>query len=84
MTFASNPNIKLDKYIIQVVSSGNDLSALKANIELLDKMYEDISIIVMCDGQTIYAQKPEKLSADAGSKAAAKKKGFFTKLFGRK
>ena len=27
MTFANNPNVKLDKYIIQVVSGGNDLSA---------------------------------------------------------
>lgn len=85
MTFGANPNVKLDKYIIQVVSGGNDLSAFKANIEQLDQMYDDISIVVMCDGKLVYGQmetvQPQTSNTE---EKKAEKKGFFAKLFGKK
>lgn len=87
MTFANNPNVKLDKYIIQVVSGGNDLSAFKNNIEQLDQMYDDISIVVMCDGKLIYGEinnTQEKANTDKPLVKDEPKKGFFAKLFGKK
>ena len=87
MTFAKNPNVKLDKYIIQVVSGGNDLSAFKNNIEQLDQMYDDISIVVMCDGKLIYGEMnntQEKANTDKPLVKDEPKKGFFAKLFGKK
>ena len=86
MTFAANPNVKLDKYMIQVVSGGNDLSALKNNLELLDQMYDDISIVVMCDGELIYGymETAQPKAVPVEEKKKAEKKGFFAKLFGKK
>jgi len=87
MTFATNPKVKLDKYIIQVVSGGNDISAFKNNIELLDQMYDDISIVVMCDGKLIYGEMnntQEEANADKPLKKEEPKKSFFAKLFGKK
>jgi len=87
MTFANNPNVKLDKYIIQVVSGGNDLSAFKNNIEQLDQMYDNISIVVMCDGKLIYGEMnntQEKANTDKPLVKDEPKKGFFAKLFGKK
>lgn len=87
MTFANNPNVKLDKYIIQVVSGGKDLSAFKNNIEQLDQMYDDISIVVMCDGKLIYGEMnntQEKANTDKPLVKDEPKKGFFAKLFGKK
>ena len=87
MTFANKPNVKLDKYIIQVVSGGNDLSAFKNNIEQLDQMYDDISIVVMCDGKLIYSEMnntQEKVNTDKPLVKDEPKKGFFAKLFGKK
>ena len=87
MTFANNPNVKLDKYIIQVISGGNDLSAFKNNIEQLDQMYDDISIVVMCDGKLIYGEMnntQEKANTDKPLVKDEPKKGFFAKLFGKK
>ena len=85
MTFASNPNVKLDKYIIQVVSGGNDLSAFKNNIELLDQMYDDISIVVMCDGKLVYGQmETAQPQTPRTEEKKTEKKGFFAKLFGKK
>ena len=87
MTFANNPNVKLDKYIIQVVSGENDLSAFKNNIEQLDQMYDDISIVVMCDGKLIYGEMnntQEKANTDKPLVKNEPKKGFFAKLFGKK
>lgn len=87
MTFANNTNVKLDKYIIQVVSGGNDLSAFKNNIEQLDQMYDDISIVVMCDGKLIYGEMnntQEKANTDKPLVKDEPKKGFFAKLFGKK
>ena len=87
MTFANNPNVKLDKYIIQVVSGGNDLSAFKNNIEQLDQMYEHISIVVMCDGKLIYGEMnntQEKANTEKPLVKDEPKKGFFAKLFGKK
>lgn len=87
MTYENNPNVKLDKYIIQVVSGGNDLSAFKNNIEQLDQMYDDISIVVMCDGKLIYGEMnntQEKVNTDKPLVKDAPKRGFFAKLFGKK
>lgn len=84
MTFASNPNVKLDKYIIQVVSGGNDLSAFKTNIELLDQMYDDMSIVIMCDGKLIYGQMEAAQPQTSPAEKKTEKKGFFSKLFGKK
>ncbi len=85
MTFGANPNVKLDKYIIQVVSGGNDLSAFKANIEQLDQMYDDISIVVMCDGKLVYGQmETAQPQISNTEEKKAEKKGFFAKLFGKK
>lgn len=87
MTFANNPNVKLDKYIIQVVSGGNDLSAFKNNIEQLDQMYDNISIVVMCDGKLIYGEMnntQEKANTEKPLVKDEPKKGFFAKLFGKK
>ena len=74
--------IKYDKYIIQVISNGNDLTDLKNNIEQLDKMYDDISIVLMCDGKTIYAGEEERAKQTTATKEnSVKKKGFFERLF---
>ena len=59
MTFANNPKTKLDKYIIQIISGGEDLEAFKANLEQLDMMYDDISIVMLSDGKVVYGEKPE-------------------------
>lgn len=87
MTFASNPKVKLDKYIIQIVSGGEDLEAFKKNIEQLDNMYDDISIVVMSNGKMIYgaedAVSENKSTCEAPAKEEPKKKGFFSKLFGK-
>lgn len=87
MTFANNPNVKLDKYIIHIVSGGDDLEAFKTNIEHLDKMYDDISIVVMSDGKMIYGG--ENIEDDVNISQTSvqeelQKKGFFAKLFGKK
>lgn len=87
-TFASNPNVKLDKYIIQIVTGGDDLDAFKTNFEQLDKMYDDISIVILSDGKMIYGSEN---NAEEDAKASnhsvneePQKKGFFAKLFGKK
>ena len=87
-TFASNPNVKLDKYIIQIVTGGDDLDAFKTNIEQLDKMYDDISIVILSDGKKIYgsednAEEVEKNNTSL-KEEPPKKKGFLAKLFGKK
>ncbi len=57
MTFANNQKTKLDKYIIQIVTGGDNLDAFKINIEQLDKMYDDISIAIISDGNVIYGSE---------------------------
>jgi hypothetical protein len=91
MSFGSNPNLKLDKYFIHVISGDSDLSALVSNLSLLDRMYEDISIVLMRDGKIIYqqgspapAQVPPTRMPPVSEPKPAEKKGFFAKLFGRK
>lgn len=88
MTFANNPKTKLDKYIIQIISGGEDLEAFKANIEQLDKMYDDISIVILSDGKVIYGENPEINKKECENSTPVntlvKKKGFFGKLFGKK
>ena len=81
MTFAANPNVKLDKYIIQVTSEGDDLSALEKNIALLDQMYNDISIVLLYGGKTIYGEKPKASTED---KSATRKSNFLANLFRKK
>lgn len=86
-TFASNPNVKLDKYIIQIVTGGDDLDAFKTNIEQLDKMYDDISIVILSNGKMVYgsennADEVEKNNNTSLKEEQPKKKGFFARLFG--
>lgn len=57
MTFANNQKTKLDKYIIQIVTGGDNLDAFKMNIEQLDKMYDVISIVIISDGNVIYGSE---------------------------
>ncbi len=87
-TFASNPNVKLDKYIIQIVTGGDDLDAFKTNIEQLNKMYDDISIVILSDGKMIYGSenntKEDVKTSNPSVKEEPPKKGFFAKLFGKK
>ena len=88
-TFASNPNVKLDKYIIQIVTGGDDLDAFKTNIEQLDKMYDDISIVILSNGKMVYgsennADEVEKNNNTSLKEEPPKKKGFLAKLFGKK
>ena len=85
-TFASNPNVKLDKYIIQIVTGGDDLDAFKTNIEQLDKMYDDISIVILSNGKMVYgsennADEVEKNNNTSLKEEPPKKKGFFARLF---
>jgi len=87
-TFASNPNVKLDKYIIQIVTGGDDLDAFKTNIEQLDKMYDDISIVILSNGKMVYgsennADEVEKNNNTSLKEEPPKKKGFFARLFGK-
>lgn len=87
MAFANNPITRLDKYIIQVVSGGEDLETFKANIEQIDKMYDDISIVIMYNGKKIYgsynnAEEAVKTN-NPSVKQEPQKKGLFTKLFGK-
>lgn len=77
MAFANNQKLKLDKYIIQIVNGSTDLSALRNNVEQLDKMYDDVSIVLMFDGKTIYPM-------EGNSKEKSGKKGLFGKIFGKK
>lgn len=88
MAFANNPKVKLDKYIIQVNSGGEDLEAFKTNIAQLDKMYDDITIVIVPDGKAVYGEKKE-INKNVGENCTpvntpAKKKGFFERLFGKK
>ena len=88
MAFKNNPKTKLDKYIIQIASGGEDLEAFKTNIEQLDKMYEDISIVILSDGKVVYGEKTESNKNESENRTSEntpeKKKGFFGKLFGKK
>lgn len=87
MAFSNNDKVKLDKYIIQVNANGNDLSALKNNMEQLNRMYDDISIVMMCDGEVICPQqnKPQQEEIQtAEKKLSSEKRGFLAKLFGKK
>lgn len=86
-TFASNPNVKLDKYIIQIVTGGDDLDAFKTNIEQLDKMYDDISIVILSNGKTIYDAENNAEEAKISNPTVeekTQKKGIFAKLFRKK
>lgn len=87
MASASNPQLKLDKYYINIVSGGEDLEAFKTNIAQLNKMYEDISIVILPNGGVTHDEKSEisKNEHENGVpvNTPAKKKGFFEKLFGR-
>lgn len=82
MTFADDNTTKLDKYIISVTSNGNDLKKFINNISLLDEMYDDISIVVLSDGKTVYPQIPQSSESIAEQeKAEPNKKGLFKRLF---
>lgn len=78
----------MDKYIIQIASGGEDLEAFKTNIEQLDKMYEDISIVILSDGKVVYGEKTESNKNESENRTSEnipeKKKGLFGKLFGKK
>lgn len=87
MSFANKPEVKLDKYIINVVSGGEDLEAFKTNIAQLDKMYDDISIVMLSDGKVIYGEKTEIRKNEREDRTPVNtppKKRFFEKLFGKK
>lgn len=85
MTFSLNPNVKLDKYMIQVISNGHNLTALENNIAQLDRMYDDISIVLMCDGKMIYnGQEEKEQPAPVEREKPVEKKGFFARLLGKK
>lgn len=87
MSFANKPEIKLDKYMINVVSGGEDLEAFKTNIALLDKMYDDISIVMLSDGKVIYGEQTEIRKNESENRTPVNtppKKRFFEKLFGKK
>lgn len=86
LAFAKNEKTKLDKYIITVEANGQDLTAFINNIEKLDKMYDDISIVVLCDGKMLYDPTQNKLDKESSvqSSNAKSKGGFFAKLFKRK
>ena len=50
-------------------------------------MYDDIFIVVMCDGKLIYGEMnntQEKANTDKPLAKDEPKKGFFAKLFGKK
>ena len=79
MAFAGSDQVKLDKYIIQVNSNGQDLTPLVKNLEQLDRMYDNISIVVTHNGSTLYPNAQPAPKADAKEP----KKGFFAKLFGK-
>lgn len=88
MNFANNPKTKLDKYIIQIVSGGEDIEAFKTKIAQLNKMYDDISIVILSDGKVVYGENPEINKKECENSAPVntlvRKKGFFGKLFGKK
>lgn len=100
MASSGNPELRLDKYVIMITSGGKNLEALKANIEQLDKMYDDISLVIMSDDKIVYKGATESESGKSNGIAPAsksnksnggvpvdkpeKKKGFFEKLFGKK
>ena len=86
MAFAKNEKTKLDKYIITVEANGQDLTAFISNIEKLDKMYDDISIVVLCDGKMLYDPTQNKLDKESSvqSNNTKSKGGFFAKLFKKK
>ena len=84
MTFRNSSNTKLDKYIIQIASGDQDISALKKNIELLDSMYDDISIVLMRDGEIVHAyDNADRSRQPSQPQESRKKSGFFAKLFGK-
>lgn len=85
MACANNPKIKLDKYIIQIMTGGDNLDAFKFNIEQLDKMYDDISIVILSDGKIIYGSENNNgeyvKTITHSVKEQPRKKSFFAKLF---
>lgn len=77
----------MDKYIIQIVTGGDDLDAFKTNIEQLDKMYDDISIVILSNGKTIYDAENNAEEAKISNPTVeekTQKKGIFAKLFRKK
>jgi len=83
----NNSNIRLDQYIIQIISGGKNRDAFKANIAQLDKMYHDISIVLMSGKKIIYGPGINTTddSAVSGPTAAKKQQetGFLRKLLKR-
>ena len=66
----------------------DDLDAFKTNIEQLDKMYDDISIVILSNGKMVYgsennADEVEKNNNTSLKEEPPKKKGFFARLFGK-
>lgn len=63
------------------------MGAFRANIEQLDKMYDDISIVILSDGKVVYGEKTENKNIKNENRTPAKEKGFFEKIlsfFGKK
>lgn len=85
---SNNAKIKWDKYIVKVSNEVDDLSVFKSNIEQLDKMYDDVSIILQYNDKIIYPEQSspeEKTDNDASqAKAKSEKKSLFAKFFGKK
>lgn len=77
--FAKNSKLKLEQYRIQLVSGSEDISAFLTNMEQLDKMYDDVSIVVLSDGKVVYGGK-----GSSPAPKSEKKKGFFSNLFHKK
>lgn len=86
LAFAKNEKTKLDKYIITVDANGHDLTAFISNIEKLDQMYDDISIVVLCHEKILYDPTKNKLSEKTSVQKNKEKTkgGFFAKLFKKK
>lgn len=70
--YKKNPNQILDYHII-INSNGQDVSAFLERIRILDSLYENFNLI----------PKISEPAANSATKPETKKKGFFSKLFGK-
>ena len=70
--YKKNPNQILNYHII-INANGQDASAFLERIQILDSLYKNFHLI----------PKLSEPSASSSSKPESKKKGFFSKLFGK-
>jgi len=55
MMLEANKSMRLNRYVIQVEAGNQDLTELKTNIELLDRMYDEMAVVLMHGENVVYS-----------------------------